>query len=254
MIETAIRAAKEAGKILLDNFGKIKKISSKQDAALTSLVTNVDLKAEEKIAQIITQAYPDHDILSEEKVRTAKSSRYRWIIDPLDGTHNYIRQIPLFGICIALSYQGEVMMGVVNLPYFNQMLTAEKGKGAYLNGEKIAVSKRSLNEVTMIYDSSIRFDKKNMFDHLGRLVDKIFNVRMFGSSSQNLSLLARGCVDLCIEYSDKPWDFAAGALIVEEAGGKVTDFDGNRWTTNTKRYVASNGRIHQEVLRILKSL
>ena len=251
MMKIAVQAAREAGEILLKNFGKIREVNLKRDSRLVSLVTNVDLEAEEKITQIIRNSFPEHDILSEEKIKTESHSPYKWIIDPLDGTHNYIREIPLFGICIAFAYQGEVVMSVVNLPYFNQMFIAEKGKGAYLNDEKIKVSKRGLNETTMIYDSAIFLDKENMLDQLARLIDKVFNIRMFGSSAQNLSLLARGSVDLCIECSDKPWDFAAGALIVEEAGGRVTDFNGNRWTLDVGKYIASNGKIHEEVLKIL---
>ncbi|MEA3485686.1 MAG: inositol monophosphatase [Candidatus Aerophobetes bacterium] len=251
-MKIALEAAEEAGEILLKNFGKIKEISLKRDASLVSLVTNVDLESEEKITQIIRNSFPEHDILSEERIKINNHSPYKWIIDPLDGTHNYIRGIPFFGICIALASRGEVVMSVVNLPYFNQMFTAEKGKGAYSNGEGIKVSGRSLNEVTMVYDSTFSLDKKNMLDQLDKLTGKVFNLRMFGSSAQNLSLLAKGSVDLYIEHSDKPWDFAAGALIVEEAGGRVTDFNGNKWTLDPGKYIASNRKIHEEVLRILK--
>jgi len=252
MLEIAVKAAKEAGNILLDNFGKVKKIETKKQNNILSLVSNVDIEAERKIYQVIREAYPEHDILSEEKVRVSKNSDYKWIIDPLDGTHNYIRDIPFFGICIALAYRGEVLLGVIHLPYFNEMFTAEKGKGAYLNKEKIKVSKRALKENVLIYDSDLRLDKSIMFDSLNRLVGKVFVVRMFGSSAQNLSFLARGCVDLVIEYHDNPWDFSAGALLVEEAGGRVTSFEGDKWKPEIGKYIASNGKVHNEVLKIVR--
>ncbi|MEA1963719.1 MAG: inositol monophosphatase [Candidatus Aerophobetes bacterium] len=252
MMEIAVKAAKEAGNILLDNLGKIKKIETKRQNNILSLVTNVDIKAEEKICQIIREAYPEHDILSEERVKVSKNSDYKWIIDPLDGTHNYIRGIPFFGICIALAYQEDVLLGVIHLPLFNEMFKAEKGEGAYLNKEKIKVSRRALKESALVYDSDLHLSRAIMLDSLNRLAGRVFNVRMFGSSAQNLSFLARGCVDLVIEYHDSPWDFSAGALLVEEAGGKVTDFEGDKWKPEIGKYIASNGKIHDEVLKILK--
>jgi len=252
MMEIAVKAAKEAGNVLLDNFGKVKEIKTKRQNNILSLVSNVDIEAEEKICHVIREIYPEHNILSEEGMNVSKSSDYKWIIDPLDGTHNYIRNIPFFGICIALAYRGEVLLGVIYLPYFSEMFTAEKGKGAYLNEGKIEVSKKGLKESMLIYDSDLHLDKAIMFGSLNRLVSKVFNVKMFGSSAQNLSFLARGYVDLVIEYHDNPWDFSAGALLVEEAGGKVTNFEGNKWSPDVGRYVASNGNVHNEVLKILK--
>jgi myo-inositol-1(or 4)-monophosphatase len=243
--ELAIEAARAAGKILRENFGKVLKVKSKPDG---SVVTDIDLKAEEKIVKLIKECYPEDNILSEETKYQTFGSDFRWVIDPLDGTHNFIRNIDIFGTSIALEFRREVVLGVIYMPITAELYVGQKGKGAHCNGNTISVSERSLKEATMVYDSIIRYNKKPMLGSLGNLVDKVFNVRMFGSTVRSLSYLAEGKVDLEIEYTDKAWDFAAGLLIVEEAGGKATDFQNRRWDTNTLGYVASNGMAHKEVL------
>lgn len=245
----AIEAAKEAGRILIDNFRKVIKVKSKKDK---SLVTEVDLAAERKIAKLIKDNYPEDNILSEESQYHNFDSEFRWIIDPLDGTHNYIHQIEIFGTSIALEFKNEVILGVIYMPITEELYLAQKNKGAYRNGRRINVSKRSLREATMVYDSSIRHNKGPMLATLEKIVDKVFNIRMLGSSVRHLSYLAEGKIDLDIEYIDKVWDFAAGLLLIEEAGGKATDFQGKKWSSNTEGYIASNGIIHQEILKIIK--
>lgn len=248
--ELAIEAAREAGRVLRENFGKVIRVKNKADG---SVVTDIDLKAEERIVRLIKESYPEDNILSEETRYRKFVSDFRWIIDPLDGTHNYIRNIDVFGISIALEFRAEVIVGVIYMPRTEELYVGQKGKGAYCNGKKISVSKRSLKETTMAYDSNVRHNKEPMLSGLGRLVDKVFNVRMFGSTVRSLSYLAEGKVDLEVEYTDKVWDFAAGLLLVEEAGGKATDFQGKRWNTGTLGYVASNGIAHKEVLLELAS-
>jgi myo-inositol-1(or 4)-monophosphatase len=246
--DVAVLAAEKAGKILKENFGKVKKVSSKGES---QLVSNVDLEAEEVIIKTIKKYFPAHSILSEENSRL-KDSPHRWIIDPLDGTHNFIKGIPIFGVSIALEYKKEVIVGVLYFPLDKRLYWAEKGKGAYLNERKLQVSSRSLSEVTCVYDSSIRLNPKEMLLVLDNLAKRVFNLRMFGSSAEHLAMIAEGKIDLDIEFNDKSWDFAAGALIVKEAGGKFTDFQGRPWNADISNYVASNGLIHQEVLQIIK--
>ena len=249
MRELAIKAGKEAGKILMDNFGRTHQITKKSDR---ELVTNVDLEAQAKIISLIKEKYPHHSILSEERPAEENHSKYRWIIDPLDGTHNYIHKVGIFGVSIALEWEGEIVLGVIFLPVTAELYVAEKGKGAYLNNERITVSRRDLPQACMVYDSSLQYNKKIMLTNLGKLADNVFNVRMFGSSARSLSFIASGQIDLQIEYHDKSWDFSAGALIVEEAGGKVTNFQGNPWTPQINQYIASNNKIHEDILRILQ--
>ena len=245
----AVKAAKEAGKILLDNFKKPIKVKSKEDK---SLVTNIDLAAERKIVELIKEKYPQDNILSEENKFKISDSDFRWIIDPLDGTHNYIHQIELFGISIALEFKNEIILGVIYLPVTKKLYVAEKNKGTYLNGRRINVSQRKLENSTMVYDSSIRYNKKPALSTLEKIADRVFNIRMFGSSVYHLSYIAEGKIDLDIEFNDKLWDFAAGLLLIEEAGGKATDFAGKKWNSKTKGYIASNGIIHRDVLKIIK--
>ncbi len=247
--ELAIKAAEEAGKILKAHFGRTIQVKSKGER---SLVTNIDLKAERKIVNLIKKNYPKDNILSEETKYPTFDSNFRWIIDPLDGTHNYIRGMENFGTSIALAYRDKVILGVIYLPMSDELYCAQKGKGAFLNQRKISVSQKDLVRTTMIYDSTIRLNKGPMLKYLDRLVDLVFNIRMFGSTVRGLTYVAEGKADLEIEYNDKPWDFAAGLLLVEEAGGKATDLKGRRWTLKSKGYIASNGRVHSKVLKIIK--
>lgn len=246
----AIKAAKEAGKILRANFGKVLKVKNKSDK---SLVSNIDLKSEETIVDLIKKYYPQDDILSEENKYPLTGADFKWVIDPLDGTHNYIRGIGVFGTSIALAFRNEVVLGIIYMPITDELYIGQKEKGAYLNNKRIKVSKKSLKESVTVYDSSIRYDKKPMLESLSRLVDKVFNIRMFGSTVRSLSYIAEGKAEVEIEYSDKVWDFAAGLLLVEEAGGKATDFAGGKWTLNTVGYVASNGVIHKDILKMIKT-
>ncbi|MCK4325546.1 inositol monophosphatase [bacterium] len=247
--ELAIEATKEAGKILMDNFGRPIKTKRKADG---SLVTDVDLRVDDKITKLIKRDCPEDNILSEESDHRGFSSKFKWIIDPLDGTHNYVRNIEIFGTSIALEFKGEVVLGLIYIPATEEFYIAQKGKGAYLNGRRINVSKRNLSQATMIYDSRIRYNKKPMLASLEKFLDKVFNMRMFGSTARSLSYLAEGKVDLEIEYTDKVWDFAAGFLLVEEAGGRATDLQGRRWSTNTQQYIVSNRIVHKEALSIMK--
>jgi len=273
--KVGIEAAKKSGRILINNFGKIDKIDRKKDG---TLVTNVDLRMEKEIVEVIKTKFPKDQILSEENnypvrdrllevtdrhqrclisngASPVKNSRFCWIIDPLDGTHNYIREINIVGTSIALAFNKEIIMGIIHMPFAKELYFARKGGGSYLNGRKISVSNRTLKESTLIYDSNIIHEQtENMLNHLKGLKDKVFIMRMFGSTARSLSHIAEGKADLEIEYTDKVWDFAAGAVLVEEAGGRFTTHDGKRYNLETKDYIASNGVIHDQVLKIIKNV
>lgn len=249
MKDVAVQAVKEAGEVLVENFGRISQISVKEKG---DLVTNADLEAEKRIVDLVRKNYPRHTILSEESKKLKGESEYRWIVDPLDGTHNYVRGIDIFGVSIALQYRGEVILGVVYIPLREQLYFAQKGEGSYLNGRRIRVSQTKLDDAYLVHDSDIRLDKGEvMLKNLGKLTHKTFNLRILGSSAVSLSFLAEGKVDIAIDYYDKSWDFSGGALIVEEAGGKVTDMQGKRWNPESIGYVASNGKIHDKILQII---
>ena len=242
-----IKAAIEAGKLLSNRFGQVKKIKSKGDR---DFVTNIDLAAERVIKNKIIKNFPQDNIISEENP-VRRKSKFTWIIDPMDGTHNYIHDINIFGVSVALAYEQNVVMGVIFMPEDNQLYFAQTKKGAYLNGKRIRVSNRKINEATLIFDSSIRYKKNIMLRGLSRLVDRVFNVRMFGSTVRGLAYIAEGKVEAEVEYNDKLWDFAAGLLLIEEAGGRCTDLSGKKWNINTKGYIASNRKIHKKILKLI---
>lgn len=250
MKDVAVSAAKQAAIILMERFGNIRRIVRKQ-AAYKDLVTDVDLQVEGEIITIIRDSYPEHSILSEEKGQINNASEFRWIIDPLDGTHNYARKMPMFGVSVALEHSGQGVIGVIILPYFNEVYVAEKGKGAYLNDEPLSVSDSVLDEALMIYDTKLRVDKEPMIRNLDALVHEVFIIRMFGCATWDLCMIAKGQADLAVDFTGKPWDLAAGALIVEEAGGKVTDMRGNAWNPHMEGYVASNGKVHEKAVSII---
>lgn len=246
--DVAVKAAKQAGRLLSSRFGNINRIKSKGDR---DMVTDIDLAAESIVKKHIIKNFPGDNIISEEKP-VVRQSEWSWIIDPMDGTHNYIHNINIFGVSIAIAYKQDVLMGVIYMPQENALYFAQRGKGAYRNGKRISVSKRKLRQSTLIFDSSIRYGKDAMLKDLGNLVDEVFNIRMLGSTVRGLTYIAEGKVEAEIEYNDKLWDFAAGLLLIQEAGGRVTDLSGNSWDMNTKGYVASNGQIHQQILQLIQ--
>ncbi len=250
MKDAAVAAAKQAAVILMERFGNVQRISRKR-AAYRNLVTDVDLQVEGEIITIIRDHFPDHGILSEEQGHLHSDSEYRWIIDPLDGTHNYARKLPMFGVSIALEHAGKVVLGVIDLPYFDELYTAERGRGAYLNGESLHVSNVGLDESLMIYDTKLRVNKEPMISSLSHLVHEVFIIRMYGCATWDLCLIAKGQAELAVDFTSKPWDLAAGALIVQEADGKVTDMQGNDWNAYMDGYIASNGKVHEKVLYLL---
>ncbi|MBN1405110.1 MAG: inositol monophosphatase [Candidatus Omnitrophica bacterium] len=249
--DIALKAADAVGRILIKNFKKPIIAKSKGDR---NLVTAIDLECESAIMKLIKKYFPEDGILSEESPESASSSQFRWIIDPLDGTHNYIRSIDIFGTSIAVEYQKEMVIGVIYMPVTDELYVAHKNNGAYCNNRKISVSKKPLIDATLIYDSSIRYNIDPMLKGLKNLSDKVFNIRMFGSSARHLSYVAEGKADIDIEFYDKSWDFAAGLLLVEEAGGEATDFKGNKWSADTKEYIASNGVVHQQALGLMANV
>ncbi|MFA5101031.1 MAG: inositol monophosphatase [Candidatus Omnitrophota bacterium] len=250
IITTAVAAAQQAGVYLLHNFGKIKEVISKGDR---NLVTNVDRQAQAMIIDAIKKKFPEHGIIAEEGLTRDVEAEYVWIIDPLDGTHNYIRGIPVFGVSIGVVRQGKFTGGVIYMPFDDELYVAETGNGAYKNGVLIKVSTyRDLKECSASYDSGIRYNPKALLPILGEIADTSFNVRMFGSSARSLSYLAEGKIDISIEFEDQPWDCAAGICLIEQAGGRVTDLSGNPMAHTTIGYIATNGNAHEAVLDIVR--
>lgn len=249
ILNTAISAAKEAGDFLIDNFGKIDKIEKKGDR---NFATNLDREAEDMIIKRVAAKFPDHGVIAEESGKKSVERDYLWIIDPLDGTHNFMRNIDIFGVSIGIVHKEKFVAGVIYMPKEGELYFAESGCGAYKNDKKISVSDNSdLKECSIAYDSSIRYAPVVMLKVLGDLAKEVFNVRMFGSSARHLSYLAEGVLDFTVEFHDRPWDFAGGAAIIEEAGGKLCDLTGGPLTYKSIGYIASNSKVYEQVKKIV---
>ncbi|HMQ67543.1 MAG TPA: inositol monophosphatase family protein [Ignavibacteria bacterium] len=249
MKNTLIKAALESGRILKENFGSNFKISSKD--VVSNLVTEIDKKSEEKIFEIIKQDFPGHYILSEEAGALAQESEYKWIIDPIDGTVNYAHAIPLTCVSIALEKSGVVILGAVYNPISGEFFFAEKDKGSYLNDEKIYVSdctdfERSLLVTGFPYDSSsYKPDPVAVFK---KFIMRDMPIRRLGSAALDLCWTACGRFEAFWEYNLNAWDVAAGALILEEAGGLITDLSGEKFSIFGKELLAVNNNIIQNAM------
>jgi myo-inositol-1(or 4)-monophosphatase len=256
MLQTAILAAREAGFILLDNLKKPRRTKVK---GLRDIVTDADVKAQRAIIEIIQARFPNHDILSEESDPGSTGSRhctgrpYIWIVDPLDGTTNYSRRLPYFCTSIALSHQGEVILGVVYDPLRNDLFQAERGKGAHLNDESLRVSQvESLADALVGFDwARAQAEREAFAQRVTRMALQVRTLRNLGAAALGLCYVAAGWLDVYLHFSLRPWDAAAGALIVQEAGGVATDFTGRPWQTHSRRCLASNGLLHDEMRSVL---
>jgi len=247
-LDVAKSVAKEMGKIQLKNFRKNLKVIRKSPK---DFVSNVDLECQNLSYELLRKDF-QYEILSEErKTQDEIGTKLFWIIDPVDGTHNYISGLPNFGVSIALATKKEFLLGVIYLPYFDEMYYAVKNQGAFMNGEKIQVSKNNDLEKSMItFDNQFYLNKKS-FDVYKKIVDSCFTTRILGSAVYDFCLIASGNVDARIWNNTKVFDFAAGLTIVNEAGGKVTDFNGNEITLNSHDILASNSFVHQELLTVI---
>ena len=252
MLKTAIKAAKLAGRIIETNFEKIKEVNTKNSD--NELFTNIDIECENTIINTIKKKFPDHNIWSEECGSLKKTkSNYEWIIDPLDGTNNYITNIPFVGVSIGVMYKKEPYLGVVYLPLLNQFFYAETGKGAFLNGKKISCSEISdINKSIVFFDSHFKTFPQYLSNTFYTLVKKAFRVRVIGAATINLCYIANGSGNICIDVGLKPGDITASAIIIEEAGGIVTDHNGNPWNPYCKEILATNKKLHKKTLDILQ--
>ncbi len=250
----ALLAAKKAGTIIKTNYGKKLQVTVKGEAG-KDFVTNADFGSEKAIISTIKKAFPDHAILAEESGAHAGTSEYTWVIDPLDGTTNFSRNIPFFSIAIALARKGEIILGLVYNPILNELFFAEKGSKAFLNNKPISVSERKTLAKSILSQS---FDysnekRKDNFRNIQKTFFQIEGFRLYHSTELELCNVACGRTEGYMVSSSNPWDIAAGAFIVERAGGKVTNFDGTKWSCQVPRIVATNKRIHKELLQVLSN-
>lgn len=254
MINFAIETARDAGHLLLEKFGRITAVTKKGDI---NLVTEADLASEALIIERIRSHYPKHAILAEEAgdaVIVEGTDVWKWIIDPLDGTTNYAHGYPCFAVTLALEHDGEVVVGVTFDPTRGELFAAEKGRGATLDGKPIKVSPTErLSESLICTGFPYDFKRKDDFTrHLTAFLLGSRGVRRDGSAAIDLAYVACGRFDGFWEEGLNPWDMAAGKLLIEEAGGWITDYSGSAFSIYDPPVVASNGLIHNEMLSILK--
>jgi myo-inositol-1(or 4)-monophosphatase len=254
MLNFAIETAREAGQILLEKFGRKINISKKGDI---NLVTEADLASEKLIIERVRSYYPKHAILAEEAgdaVLLDGTNKWKWIIDPLDGTTNFAHGYPCFCVTIALEHAGEIVLGVTYDPTRNELFAAEKGKGATLNNKPIRVSEtESLSESLIVTGFPYNFKEKADFArHLTEFLLTSRGVRRDGSAAIDMAYVACGRFDGFWEEGLNPWDVAAGYLLIEEAGGQVTYYNGDKFSIYAPPICGSNGLIHREMLQVLK--
>lgn len=252
ILESAIHCALESGKIQKEFFEK--KIDIRHKGEI-NLVTEVDIACQKRIIDLIGERFPEDYVVAEEKTNVFEGTRNRWIVDPLDGTTNYAHGYPFFCTSIAYEVQGQVTLGVVYNPIFDELFVARKDGGAYRNGEQIRVStigelRQSLLSTGFPYDVST--SSRNNISHWIQFLHQAQAVRRDGSAALNLSYVACGRFDGHWEMKLNPWDMAAGVLIVREAGGTVTTFDGGPFSIFGDEILASNGIIHQGMIDALK--
>lgn len=247
---TLIKAANAAGTLIKERIDG--KFSIEKKSGPNDLVTEVDKASEALIMNIIREEFPDHFILSEEIGEVKMDSNYKWIIDPIDGTVNFANGIPLCCVSIGIEKDNQMIMGAVYNPMMNEFFFAEKNEGAFLNEKQIHVS----NQHEVIHSCLVTgfpytyLDVENgPLDIFARLIRKGIPVRRLGSAAIDLCWVAAGRFDGFYEHKLNAWDSAAGFLLVEEAGGKVTDFSGNDYSPYQPRIVATNGLIHDELLK-----
>jgi myo-inositol-1(or 4)-monophosphatase len=244
-------AAGRAGRMLRRGMEEGKEITYK---GAVDLVTNFDRQAQNIIVERLSSAFPAHGFLAEEELSLAPDSEFRWVIDPLDGTTNFAHRFPVFTVSIGLEYRGRLVVGVVYDPMRDEMYQGAEGEGAFLNGKRIRVSgvgelNRSLLATGFPYD--IRESRVNNVDHFNHFIMRAQAVRRCGSAAMDLCHLACGRFDGFWELKLKPWDMAAGAVIVREAGGRLSDFAGGEFSLLGLEMLASNGLIHQAMIEVL---
>ena len=252
----AIQAALNAGELLVRGFGTTFNISSKE--GMQNLVTEYDNAAQDLIISNLQKNFPEHQFLGEEdkKKQTIDSQKIVWIIDPLDGTVNFARSIPIFAVSIAAALGKDILCGVVYYPMMNELFIAEKNKGAYLNGKRLKVSKRQSFKEAFIatgFPYDVDQNPLHCIERFSSFAKMGIPLRRMGSAAIDLSYVAAGRFDAFWEVGLHSWDLAAGKLMIEEAGGKVSHYDGKEHQLygyfNT---LASNGLLHQKMVDLLK--
>lgn len=263
--EVAIAAAQKAGAIILGNAGGAEVTERKANSR--DLLTLIDPLCEQAIRDTVLEVFPDHGFLGEEDVPPGKdasaaaldtklndSNDWLWIVDPIDGTSNFVHGMPLCMPSIAATYRGQVMVGVIYDPHRDELFTAVQGRGAYMNGARIHVGEQAVIGDAIVAmgsppgEESMRMSLKG----IEALMPKVRTIRMLGSAALMLAWVANGRLTCYWEYDLSSWDIAAGALLITEAGGRFTDLSGQDYSLRTRKICGSNGKVHDEVIHVLR--
>lgn len=256
LLQIAKKLGHDAGKMAFDFQKKSFKVQ-KKGGAHNNLVTEADHACEELIIKTIRSNFPDHGIISEERETIQGSSEYKWIIDPIDGSNNFAHGLPLYAVSICVVKNGKPIIAVVDIPALGEHFWAKHGEGAFLNGKQILVSQRSELQEALIsgsytYDTDKYRDKSlELWAHFGK---ECRALRRLGSTVMELAYLAAGRLDAFWAYRYEPWDIAAGKLIIEEAGGTMTNMDGSKLNPKLKNMLATNSVLHSEMLSHIQKL
>ena len=252
-----VKACRKAAKILIRDFGEVEKLQVSLKGP-GDFVTVADKKVEKILIDELQKARPNYSILSEEIGLIKNDEEFKWIIDPIDGTANFLHGIPHFGISIGLERGKEIICGIIFDPIKDEMFTAEKGNGAYLNNYRMRVSSRSKIKDCMIFTGGPSFksndrDKELSLNQYTKISSKIaIPIRKMGSAALDMAYVAAGRCDGFWQRNLNYWDIAAGIILVKEAGGFVTDFTGDNKYVENKTIIASNSKISEEMIKILK--
>jgi myo-inositol-1(or 4)-monophosphatase len=253
-LATAVEAVVRAGDLQMARFGSVLRVEKK---GAIDLVTEIDVEVERMFRALVAERFPDHDVLAEEMGQSHTGARHRWVFDPLDGTTNYAHGIPIFCSTLALEIDGVPTVAAVYDPNRRELFTAERGVGAWLNGAPLKVSSTAtLNDSVLVtgFPYDIR-EPKRMQELVGLFAGFLGHaraVRRLGSAAIDLCWVAAGRMEGFWEQALMPWDVMGGALIVQEAGGRVTSLDGSPWDAHKGNVLASNGLVHDEMLAVIR--
>ena len=254
-INVLIKTCRKAGKILIRDFGELEKLQVSVKGP-GDFVSASDKKIEKIIIDELIKARPSYSILSEEIGEIINDKSFKWIIDPIDGTANFLHAIPHFAISIGLEFNDEIICGIIYDPIKDEMFIAEKGNGAYLNNQRIRVSSRSKLKDSIIFTGGPRYDSKEnelCLEEYKKFSKKVLiPIRKLGSAALDMAYVAAGRCDGFWQRNLNYWDIAAGKVLIRESGGFVTDFSGENKDIKNKTILATNSKIHKEMIEVLK--
>lgn len=251
--QVSIDAVKAAGKLVMESFLKVHNYSFK---AKSDIQLEIDKKSEELIIGMINESFPQASFLAEESGLKDTGSKYKWVLDPIDGTINYFNGTAPFRIALCLLDQDKPVMSTIYDPLKDELFFAQLGMGATLNGKKIQVTNNSdlSKSLVMTHLSSRKEPRLRAINVLDRVFDKVLHMRMLGCSAASFCYVAQGKFDVFFQVRTLPWDILPGALLIEEAGGKVTDMNGNKYGLNPVPVLATNGKVHDEMLELIRDV